>query len=126
MFASNRIKAAVFAAMLAVPAAALAHHGWTWTEDAFFELEGRITAMSFGNPHPTLDVDAAGSVWNVELATPSATRRAGFTEDSASVGDEVRVIGHRSRDENEMRMKAVRLVIDGQTYDVYPSRVPPG
>jgi len=125
MSATPFIRIAALAAALALPAAALAHHGWSWTQDGFFRLEGRIAAMTFGNPHPTLDVDADGTIWRVDLATPSATQRAGFTEASAKVGDEVTVIGNRSRDETEMTMKAVRLTVNGKTFDVYPSRVPP-
>jgi hypothetical protein len=114
--------AAALALITAMPA--LAHHGWSWTEDGFFELTGTITAIYYGNPHPTLDVEANGEVWRVELATPSATARAGFMEDTAKVGDEVVAVGNRSQDEAEKRMKAVRLTVNGKTYDVYPSRVP--
>jgi len=103
---------------------ALAHHGWSWTEDGFFELTGIIRAISYGNPHPTLDVDVEGEIWRVELAPPAATQRAGFMEDTAKVGDEITAIGHRSRDEAEKRMKAVRITVNGKTYDVYPNRVP--
>ncbi len=110
------------ALLAAVPA--LAHHGWSWTEDGFFELTGIIRAISYGNPHPTLDVDVEGETWRVELATPAATQRAGFMEDTAKVGDRIVAIGHRSRDEAEKRMKAVRITVNGKTYDVYPNRVP--
>ena len=48
------------------------------------------------------------------------------TSDAVSVGDEVTAIGHRSRAENERRMKAVRIIVNGGTYDVYPTRVPEG
>jgi hypothetical protein len=115
-----------FAAGLAIVAAGpvLAHHGWSWTQDGFFELEGIIKEIYIGNPHATLDVDVEGEIWRVELAPPSATIRAGFTEEVAKVGDEVTAIGNRSRDETEKRMKAVRLTINGKTYDVYPSRAP--
>ena len=102
----------------------LAHHGWSWTADGFFELEGIIKEIYIGNPHATLDVDVEGDIWRVELAPPSATMRAGFTEDVAKVGDEVTAIGNRSRDETEKRMKAVRVTVNGKTYDVYPSRAP--
>lgn len=104
--------------------AAVAHHGWAWTEDGYFELEGVIVAISFANPHPTLDVEIDGEVWRVDLATPAATQRAGFTEDKAEVGDEVYAIGNRSRDSTERWMKAVRIIVNGETFDVYPSRVP--
>lgn len=109
---------------LLAPGPAVAHHGWSWTEEGFFEITGTIRAISYGNPHPTLDVDVEGETWRVELATPAATRRAGFMEDTAKVGDQIVVIGHRSRDEAEKRMKAVRITVNGKTYDVYPNRVP--
>lgn len=101
-----------------------AHHGWAWTDEETFELEGTITAIYVGNPHATLDVDAQGEVWRVELAPPSQTVRAGFSEETAEPGDTVRAIGNRSRDHNELRMKAVRIIVEGDTYDVYPNRIP--
>lgn len=116
--------AAALAMALLAGGTAFAHHGWSWTQDGFFELEGVITDIYVGNPHATLDVDVEGEIWRVDLAPPSRTISAGFTEDTASAGDEVKAIGHRSRDETEPRMKAVRIIVNGQTYDVYPSRVP--
>jgi hypothetical protein len=117
------------ATVAAIPAlvatAAFAHHGWAWTQDGFFQLKGIITDIYVGNPHATLDVNAEGEIWRVELAPASRTIAAGFTEDVAKAGDEVTAIGHRSRDETERRMKAVRIVINGKSYDVYPERVPP-
>jgi hypothetical protein len=114
--------ACLLAAAWAAPA--LAHHGWAWTEDGFFELEGLITAIYIGNPHATLDVDVEGEIWRVELAPPRATINAGFIEGVANVGDEVKAVGHRSRTETERRMKAVRIIVADKTYDVYPDRVP--
>jgi hypothetical protein len=113
---------AVMFSVLALPASA--HHGWSWTEDGFFELEGVISEIYIGNPHATLDVDVEGEIWRVELAPPSRTIAAGFTEDVAKKGDEVKAIGNRSREETEKRMKAVRIVLKGKNYDVYPYRVP--
>jgi hypothetical protein len=100
----------------------LAHHGWSWTESGFFRLEGVITEVYVGNPHATMDVDVEGEIWRVEMAPPSRTIAAGFTEDAANPGDEVVAIGNRSQDETEKRMKAVRIIVGGQTYDVYPGR----
>lgn len=112
------------ASVLLVAVPAFAHHGWSWTEDGLFELTGKITAIYYGNPHPTLDVDVEGEIWRVDLATPAATARAGFMEDTAKVGDEVVALGNRSRDENEKHMKAVRITVNGKSYDVYPGRAP--
>ena len=110
----------LLSASLVVPA--LAHHGWSWTESGFFQIEGVITELYIGNPHATLDVDVEGTIWRVELAPPGPTMAAGFTEDVAAVGDEVIAIGNRSADPNETRMKAVRVIVGEKTYDVYPSR----
>lgn len=121
----NRSVTLAAAVMLVAATAAYAHHGWSWTQDGFFELKGKITAIYIGNPHATLDVDAKGEAWRVEMAPPSRTIAAGFTEEVAKVGDDVTAIGHRSRDESEKRMKAVRIIVGGKTYDVYPDRVPP-
>lgn len=123
----NSVRSVTLAAavILAATTAAYAHHGWSWTQDGFFELRGKITAIYIGNPHATLDVDAEGEAWRVEMAPPSRTIAAGFTEQVAKIGDEVTAIGHRSRDESEKRMKAVRVIVGGMTYDVYPDRVPP-
>ncbi|MVA96610.1 hypothetical protein GN330_05020 [Nitratireductor sp. CAU 1489] len=103
---------------------AYAHHGWSWTEDGFFQLEGIVAAIYIGNPHATLDIDVEGELWRVELAPPSRTVAAGFTEEAAAIGDEITAIGNRSLDPAERRMKAVRIVVNGKTYDVYPRRAP--
>jgi hypothetical protein len=110
--------------LVAVAGPTFAHHGWSWTEDGLFEITGTIQEIYVGNPHATLDVDVEGEVWRVELAPPSRTIAAGFTEDTAKVGDQVTAVGNRSRDASERRMKAVRITINGKNYDVYPDRVP--
>lgn len=75
-------------------------------------------------PHPSLRVRAAdGTVWFVELGNPGRTTRSGFGPDTAAVGDAVTVIGNRDRDRAEAHIKAVRIVIDGRNYDMYPERI---
>lgn len=117
-----RAGALLLLALLSAPA--LAHHGWSWTQDEFFELTGIIDDIYIGNPHATLDVDVGGEIWNVDLAPLRPTTNAGFVEGVAKKGDEVTVIGHRSRDAEERLMKAVRVITGGKTYDVYPRRTP--
>ncbi len=104
--------------------AALAHHGWAWTSDEDFVLEGKIEEIYLGNPHAALKVMAEGNVWSVELAPPSRTAAAGFVEGVAKAGDDVTAYGHRSKDMNEYRMKAERIRINGVNYDVYPNDLP--
>jgi hypothetical protein len=121
MMLSRRL-ALVALGSLALATPALAHHGWSWTDSGFFQLEGIVTDFYFGNPHPTIDLDVEGTTWRVELAPPAASSAAGLTETTIAVGDEITAIGNRSQDEAETRMKAVRVVVDGTNYDVYPDR----
>lgn len=114
-------------AALTLPAlasgAALAHHGWDWTDEADFELTGTIEEIYLGNPHAELKVRAADGLWQVDLAPPIRTRAAGFDEAAAAIGDPVTALGQRSRTPDERRMKAERIVVRGRTFDVYPERL---
>ena len=118
----ERIAAAGLLATVLV-ATAWAHHGWSWTVEEQSELTGAIQEIFLGNPHAVLSVEAEDGLWTVELAPPSRTRAAGFDENAAKIGDQVTAIGNRSADPNEKRMKAVQLVVNGKTYDIYPDRV---
>ena len=118
----ERIAAAGLLVSLLV-ATAWAHHGWSWTVEEQSELTGTIQEIFLGNPHAVLGVEAEDGLWTVELAPPARTRAAGFDEAAAAVGDAVTAIGNRSSDPEEKRMKAVRIIVNGKTYDVYPDRV---
>lgn len=119
----SRSLAAATVAVIASAGVAFAHHGWFWTADGDFVLEGVIQEIYLGNPHATLKVQAEDELWHVDLAPPSRTAAAGFVEGVAEVGDEVTLLGQRSADPNELSMKAVRVTVDGVDYDVYPNRV---
>lgn len=101
---------------------ARAHHGWRWTEDGNFELTGIIKTAQLGNPHGVLTVDADGELWTVEVGQPWRNERAGLTDAMLAVGREVTVSGARSADAADKRVKAERVIIDGQTYNLYPGR----
>jgi hypothetical protein len=120
---TRRIVVSGAAATILLASSALAHHGWSWAVEEQSELTGTIQEIFLGNPHAVLSVDAADGLWTVELAPPGRTRAAGFDENAAKVGDEVTAIGNRSKDASEKRMKAVRIIVNGKTYDVYPDRV---
>jgi hypothetical protein len=109
--------------LLTAGGAAFAHHGWSWTDGKPYELTGTITEIYLGQPHATLKVEAADGIWDVDLAPLSRTLAAGFDENAAKVGDTVTAIGNRAADPTDLHMKAVRLIVNGKTYDVYPDRV---
>ena len=112
------------AAMIATAAAA--HHGWDWAEDEQTELQGTIREIYIGPPHPELRVEAAdGVVWRVELGNPRLTAASGFVEGVTVPGDTVLVRGHRALDEADLHMKAVRLTIGEDQYDIYPDLIEP-
>lgn len=119
---SFRSYALGLAAALAIPAAAAAHHGWSWTQDEESRLSGTIVSIDHGNPHASLKLRNDRGTWQVDLAPPSATTRAGFVEGVAKPGDRASVTGHRSRDPQELFFKAETITVGGNTYDVYPRR----
>ncbi|WP_275789483.1 DUF6152 family protein [Pararhizobium gei] len=119
----SRFLAGGTAAML-FAATAYAHHGWSWADADQIELSGTIKEISMSPPHPTLAVETAGDgLWRIELGNPRQTERSGFIQGSAKPGDEVTVLGNRSTDRNEKRLKAVRITVSGKTYDIYPERI---
>lgn len=101
----------------------LAHHGWNWAEDEQTEMMGVITEIYIGPPHPYLMIETDDGDWRVDLGNPRQTRNAGFVEGVAEEGDEVIILGHRSADEDEKLIKAVRATIDGEHYTFYPERI---
>lgn len=115
---------AAVAGMIATAAAA--HHGWNWAEEEQTELQGTIRQIYIGPPHPELQVEAAdGVVWRVELGNPRLTAASGFVEGVTVPGDTVLVRGHRSLDQSDMHMKAVRITIGEDQYDIYPDLIEP-
>jgi hypothetical protein len=117
-----RVSIPVLAALIALPTAAAAHHGWAWTEDEESRLSGEIVAISFGNPHMHLQVRTDAGLWEVDLSPPIVARRSGFGPGAAKAGDRVALTGHRARDRALLAFKGETITVNGKTYDVYPNR----
>ena len=76
-----------------------------------------------GNPHAHVRAaQTRKACWEVDLAPPGPTERAGFIKGVADVGDTAIVTGHRSKDAKELMFKAETITVNGKTYDVYPNR----
>lgn len=122
----NFLSAAVVAAGVAPMLAgglAEAHHGWGWATDQEFELTGVIVGVKLGNPHGELTLAVPdGEEWVVEIGQPWRNQNAGLTEELLAEGTEVTAHGHRSAKPDEPLMKAERLVIAGESYNLYPDR----
>ncbi len=101
---------------------AQAHHGWRWAQDEDFEITGTITAVRLGNPHGELTLDVDGRSWVAEIGQPWRNQRAGLTEELLSNGTQVTIYGKRSANPEQYLVKAERVGINGQIYDLYPGR----
>lgn len=101
---------------------ALAHHGWAWASGEEYELTGEIFEVKLGNPHGLVKIVADGDIWTVEVGQPWRNQRAGLTDDMLAVGRTVTFHGHRSSTLGDLVLKAERVVIDGQSYNLYPDR----
>jgi hypothetical protein len=116
-------RAFVLAVATALAYPAFAHHGWRWTDGGDFELTGVITAARLGNPHGVLTIDAEGEIWQAEVGQPYRNEAAGLTDEMLAVGTEITLLGERSANPEERVMKAERVTIAGQNYDLYPERL---
>ena len=104
---------------------ASAHHGWAGQGSEQFELSGKVqTGVSLAGAHATMQiVDANGQVWDLTLAPPARTDRAGLKEGVIPVGAEVTISGHRNSDATRFEVKTERVTYNGKNYDVYPDRL---
>lgn len=109
-------------ALLPLPLAA--HHGWSGQGGEEFELTGTVESpVSLSGPHATMKVRAKdGQVWDLTLAPPARTERAGLTVQAIPAGATVTVHGHRNRDAKRFEIKTERVTWNGRTFNVYPDR----
>ena len=101
----------------------VAHHGWNGNGETQLELTGIVdTPVSLSGPHGTMKILVDGQIWDITLAPPARTRRAGLEPETIPVGAEVTVSGHRNSDPARFEIKTERVVHAGRTYNVYPDR----
>ena len=124
IFKSFRSGLAMVVLMGTCLSTAWAHHGWRWTDDGQFELTARVDKAVLGNPHGVLTMDANGAKWEVEVGQPWRNEQAGLTDAMMARGATLTVVGKRSADAKERRMKAERITIAGKNFDLYPERLP--
>jgi len=122
----SRLSLGIGSVVLAASLSALpawAHHGWAGNADEEFELTGTVdTGVSLAGPHATMKILADGKVWDLTLAPPAATTRAGLKEGIIPVGATVTIHGHRNRDPKKFEVKTERVTWNGHTFNVYPDR----
>jgi hypothetical protein len=124
----KRVIASLSAGILGLTLAAtnaFAHHGWAGQGTEPFTLKGKVeTALSLSGPHATMKIkDDKGQVWDLTLAPPPRTQRAGLEEGVIPVGAEVTILGKRNLDPKRFEVKTERVTYNGKNYDVYPDRL---
>lgn len=109
--------------LLASPVLVLAHHSFAAEYDANkpVTLKGTVTKIEWTNPHARFYVDVSdkdgtptNTNWNLELASPNALVRNGWTRTSLSVGDEVTVQGSAAKDGSPMANARVVMLANGR------------
>ena len=99
----------------------LAHHSFAAEYDANkpVSLTGTVTKLEWMNPHSRFYIDVRDkngvlTNWNLELASPNALVRNGWTRKSLNVGDEVTVQGSLARDGSKMANARVVTLANGR------------
>jgi len=109
-------KGAVLVAALSLPAAALAHHGWSSYEpEKTTTLEGSIEAVRYANPHVEIDLTVGGQKWLITLAPVARMESRGVTEGVLKVGQKVKIEGKRSLTPSRYEVKCEQITINGKT-----------
>jgi len=101
------------------PAMTLAHHSFAAEFDNAMpvKIAGVVTKIEWRNPHAYFFVDVEDEKgnaqnWAMELGSPNALARRGWTRDSLKIGDVVSVEGHRARD-GSLKGNATSVVLAG-------------
>jgi Family of unknown function (DUF6152) len=106
------------AALLALPAAALAHHGWgSYDSSNLLKLSGPVSEVRLDNPHGQLRLEAEGKVWTVVLSPPARMVNRGLPADALEPGMTVTVEGFAHKREAD-EMRAERITVGDKTIEL--------
>jgi hypothetical protein len=133
MTCAFRIAAAAACATLLTAVPTAAHHSFAAEYDANrpITVTGTVQKLEWTNPHAWLyvegrDQNGTQQVWEFELAPPNGLMRNGWRRDSLQPGQQVTVIGFRSKTSSTMaNARAVRLsdgrqVFAGSSFGAVP------
>jgi hypothetical protein len=85
------------AALIALPAAAVAHHGWGGFDTSkVLDHSGLITRSSYANPHGTLFMAKDGKELTIELAPVHRMEARGLKPEDIAPGKSLRVYAYQN------------------------------
>ncbi len=91
-------RAVLAAGIVAVPGAALAHHGWGGFDSSkVLDHTGPVARSTYANPHGTLFMQKDGQELTIELAPTSRMQARGLSADDIAAGKTVRVYAYQNR-----------------------------
>ena len=111
-------KVLLAAAILAVPSAALSHHGWTsYDEKKVIKVQAKLSDVRWANPHGSANVRYKNATWHVVLAPVSRMEARGLTQEMIGPKQTVTLEGYPRRDgTKEMRIE--RITAAGRTVEL--------
>lgn len=106
------------AAILTIPAAAIAHHGWTsYDETKVIKHRAALIDVKWGNPHGTAKVRYKNAIWDVILAPVPRMEARGLTQQMVGPRQQIVLEGYPRRDgSHEMRIE--RVTAGGKTVEL--------
>lgn len=114
----KHLMAAAALAIMTVPGAALAHHGWSsYDPDKTARLVGSLTSVTWANPHGTATMNWQGRRWDVILAPISRMEARGLTEAMIAPGQRIRLVGYPRRD-GTAEMRVERIIVGNKTVEL--------
>jgi hypothetical protein len=114
----TRRHVAVLALALAIPGAALAHHGWSAYDSAkAIKATGPLTSVTWRNPHGEAKMMYEGKTWAVILAPTSRMESRGLTQDMLKDGTAATVEGY-PRTDGTPEMRLERITVAGKTIEL--------
>jgi hypothetical protein len=108
----------LLALALALPPAALAHHGWSeYDQQVALTLTGKVLESGYEHPHGHIRLETPGKTWTAVLAPPSRMENRGLTAEMIKPGATVTVVGYPNRNKPE-EMRAERITAGGKAVEL--------
>lgn len=99
------------ATIIAIPAAAVAHHGWSsYDESKPITVTGPLQSVVWGNPHGTAKMNYQQKAWDVVMAPTGRMIARGLDANSINKGQRVTLTGYARRDGTaEIRVERITV-----------------